>query len=124
MKSCFAEKGCLSLIQRVANVKEVEKMSIERMVLAFAGSFILISLILSQLFSPYWLLFTAFVGANLLQSAFTGFCPLAKILKAMGAKPSGETFKLSDSRFERALSRTSGTLFNKCHFPFLSCRRE
>ncbi len=59
------------------------------MVLAFAGSFILISLILSQLVSPYWLLFTAFVGANLLQSAFTGFCPLAKILKALGAKPGG-----------------------------------
>ena len=74
-------------------VKEVEKMSIERLVLAFAGIFILISLILSRLFSPYWLLFTAFVGANLLQSAFTGFCPLAKILKAMGAKPSGGTFK-------------------------------
>jgi len=67
-------------------------MSIERMVLAFAGSFILISLILSQLFSQYWLLFTAFVGANLLQSAFTGFCPLAKILKVMGAEP-GQTFK-------------------------------
>ena len=68
-------------------------MSIERLVLAFAGSFILISLILSQLFSAYWLLFTAFVGANLLRSAFTGFCPLAKVLKAFGAKPSGETFK-------------------------------
>ena len=68
-------------------------MSIERMVLAFASSFILISLILSQLFSPYWLFFTAFVGANLLQSAFTGFCPLAKILKAFGAKPCSETFK-------------------------------
>ncbi len=69
-------------------------MFIERMVLGFAGSFILISLILSQLFSPYWLLFSAFVGANLLQSAFTGFCPLAKILKAMGAKPNCETFRL------------------------------
>jgi len=68
-------------------------MSIERMVLAFAGCFILISLILSQLFSPYWLLFTAFVGANLLQSAFTGFCPLAKILKTMGVKPGSDTFK-------------------------------
>ena len=68
-------------------------MSVERMVLAFAGSFILISLILSQLFSPYWLLFTAFVGANLLQSAFTGLCPLAKILKALGARPSSEMFK-------------------------------
>ena len=68
-------------------------MSIERMVLAFAGCFILISIALSLLFSPYWLLFTAFVGANLLQSAFTGFCPLAKILRVFGAKPSGETFK-------------------------------
>lgn len=69
-------------------------MSIERMVLAFAGSFILISLILSQLWSPYWLFFTAFVGANLFQSAFTGFCPLVKILKALGAKPHSDTFKL------------------------------
>ncbi len=68
-------------------------MPIERMVLAFAGSFILISLILSLLFSPYWLLFTAFVGANLLQSAFTGFCPLARILKVFGAKPGSNTFK-------------------------------
>jgi len=68
-------------------------MSIERMVLAFAGSFILASIVLSVVFSLYWLLFTAFVGANLLQSAFTGFCPLAKILKALGAKPSGDTFK-------------------------------
>ncbi len=68
-------------------------MSIERMVLAFAGAFILASLILSQLFSPYWLLFTAFVGANLLQSAFTGFCPLAIILRSAGVKPSSNIFK-------------------------------
>ncbi len=80
------------IILQLGNL-EVEKMSVERMVLFFAGSFILISLILSQVFSPYWLLFTAFVGANLLQSAFTGFCPLAKILKALGAKPVSETFK-------------------------------
>ncbi len=72
---------------------EVEKMSVERMVLLFAGSFILISLIFSELFSPYWLLFTAFVGANLLQSAFAGFCPLAKILRALGAKPNCDTFR-------------------------------
>jgi hypothetical protein len=68
-------------------------MSMERMVLAFAGAFILMSVIFTWVFSPYWLLFTAFVGVNLLQSAFTRFCPLAKILKAMGARPSGETFK-------------------------------
>jgi hypothetical protein len=66
-------------------------MSIDRMVLAFAGGFILISLALSQLHSVNWLWFTAFVGANLLQSAFTGFCPLAKILKGLGAKP-GQAF--------------------------------
>jgi hypothetical protein len=66
-------------------------MSVDRIVLAFAGSFILISLALSQLYSPYWLWFTAFVGFNLLQSSFTGFCPLAKILKAFGARP-GEAF--------------------------------
>ena len=71
----------------------METMSVERMVLAFAGSFVLISLILYRLFSPYWLLFTAFVGANMLQSAVTGFCPLAKILKAMGVKPGSDTFK-------------------------------
>lgn len=62
-------------------------MSIDRMVMAFAGSFILISLALAHWHSPYWLWFTAFVGANLLQSAFTGFCPLAIILKKFGVKP-------------------------------------
>ncbi len=63
-------------------------MSIDRMVLMFAGIFILGSVILSQIHSPYWLLFTAFVGANLFQSSFTGVCPLAKILKGLGVKGS------------------------------------
>ena len=62
-------------------------MTIDRLVLAFAGSFILISLLLSVIHSHYWLWFTAFVGANLVQAAFTGFCPLAKILKELGFKP-------------------------------------
>ena len=66
-------------------------MSIDRLVLAFSGAFILISLALSLIYSRYWLWFTAFVGANLLQSAFTGFCPLAKILKLLGVK-AGEAF--------------------------------
>ncbi len=61
-------------------------MNLDRMVVAFAGSFILISLILAQIHSPYWLLFTAFVGINLFQSSFTGFCPLAKILRVFGVK--------------------------------------
>jgi hypothetical protein len=59
-------------------------MSIDRAVLAVAGFFILASVLLSQLHHEYWLFFTAFVGANLLQSAFTGFCPLVKVLKALG----------------------------------------
>jgi len=67
-------------------------MSVERIVLAFAGFMILLSLALGMPASPvfhhgYWLYFTAFIGLNLLQSAFTGFCPLAMILKAMGRKP-------------------------------------
>ncbi len=61
-------------------------MSIDRIVFAVAGSFILISVLLSQYHSINWLWFTAFVGANLLQSAFTGFCPMAIILKKLGVK--------------------------------------
>jgi len=66
-------------------------MNIDRLVIRFAGSFVLISLALGWWVSPWWFLFTAFVGANLLQASFTGFCPLAKILKAAGAKP-GQAF--------------------------------
>jgi hypothetical protein len=67
-------------------------MSVERIVLAFAGFMIMLSLALGMAGSPifhhhYWLYFTAFVGLNLFQSAFTGFCPLATILKKMGKKP-------------------------------------
>ncbi|MDT4329697.1 YgaP family membrane protein [Methylomonas sp. MED-D] len=62
-------------------------MSIDRWVMAFAGSFILSSLALAHWHSPNWLWFTAFVGANLLQAAFTGFCPLAIILRKLGVKP-------------------------------------
>ena len=67
-------------------------MSIDRLVLGFAGTMTLISLLLSIVHSPYWLWFTAFVGANLLQSSFTGFCPLAIILEKVGVKP-GKTFE-------------------------------
>jgi hypothetical protein len=58
---------------------------------AIAGAFILISLVLSQVHHVYWLWFTAFVEANMLQAAFTGFCPIAKILRASGVKP-GQAF--------------------------------
>lgn len=56
-------------------------MNVEKTVHVFAGVFILASLALSQYHTVEWLWVTAFVGANLLQSAFTGFCPLAIILK-------------------------------------------
>lgn len=62
-------------------------MSIDRIVLAFAGSLIIVSLLLSYFFSPYWLGLAAFVGLNLFQAAFTGFCPLALILKKSGVRP-------------------------------------
>lgn len=62
-------------------------MNIDKTVFAVAGLFILISVILSQVHSIYWLGFTAFVGINMLQAAFTGFCPLAMILKALGKEP-------------------------------------
>lgn len=59
-------------------------MSIDRIVLAFAGTMILLSLVLSQYHHPYWLYFTAFVGANLLQFGITQVCPLGWILKKLG----------------------------------------
>ncbi|MBK8638543.1 MAG: DUF2892 domain-containing protein [Chromatiaceae bacterium] len=67
-------------------------MSIDRIILAFAGVVILLSVILAYLTgNQLWLLLTGFVGLNLLQSAFTGFCPLALILKKLG-KQSGAAF--------------------------------
>ena len=66
-------------------------MSIDRIVMMFAGAVILVSIIFSQLHHVYWLFLTGFVGANLLQASFTGFCPLASILKSLGIKP-GQAF--------------------------------
>lgn len=62
-------------------------MSIDRVVLAFAGCMILVSVALALTVHVYWLGLTVFVGLNLLQSAFTGFCPLAIILKKVGVRP-------------------------------------
>jgi Protein of unknown function (DUF2892) len=66
-------------------------MTIERAVMAFAGAMILASLALVHLVSPWWWLLTAFVGVNLIQAAFTGFCPVAKVFKILGLK-SGPAF--------------------------------
>jgi hypothetical protein len=65
---------------------KVVSMNLDRLVFTFAGSFVLLSVLMSVFHSPYWLFFTAFVGANLLQSSFTGFCPLAVLLKKAGVK--------------------------------------
>ncbi|MBI1236241.1 MAG: DUF2892 domain-containing protein [Alphaproteobacteria bacterium] len=64
-------------------------MTIGRAVTLFAGIMVLVSLGLAWAFSPYWLALTAFVGVNLVQSSFTGFCPAAMIFKAMGLKEGG-----------------------------------
>jgi len=66
-------------------------MNIDRIVLAFAGTVVLASLALGHFVHPSWFWLNAFVGANLLQSAFSGFCPLALILKRFGLK-SGTAF--------------------------------
>ncbi|MCA6064716.1 YgaP family membrane protein [Thalassolituus marinus] len=67
-------------------------MNVDRFVFAFAGLMILVSVGLSQVHSVNWLWFTAFVGANMFQAAFSGFCPLAMILKKLGVQP-GKAFQ-------------------------------
>ena len=59
-------------------------MIMERVLRGFAGIFVLISLILAYFVSPKWLWFTAFVGFNLFQSAFTNWCPMMWILRKCG----------------------------------------
>lgn len=61
-------------------------MNVERMLRGIAGFFVLVSVLLAYYHSKYWLLFTAFVGLNLLQSAFTDWCPMMAILKKLGVK--------------------------------------
>jgi hypothetical protein len=66
--------------------------NIDRAVLTLAGTLVLLSLAIAWLVSPYWLLLTAFVGANLFQAAFTGFCPAAIIFRKLGLK-TGSAFE-------------------------------
>ena len=67
-------------------------MSIDRAVLVFAGLMVLLSAALVYWVSPWFLLFTAFIGLNMIQSTFTGFCPAAMIFKGMGCRV-GEAFR-------------------------------
>jgi hypothetical protein len=71
-------------------------MNVDRAVLTLAGTMILASVVLGWLVSPYWLLLAAFVGANLLQAAFTGFCPAATIFRKLGLK-TGPAFECAQS---------------------------
>lgn len=61
-------------------------MNIERTVMLFGGSVTLLGSLLAWFHSPYWLILTGLVGLNFIQTAFTGFCPLAIILKKLGKK--------------------------------------
>lgn len=67
-------------------------MNLDRAVMAFAGVMILISLALTQFVSPWFWLFTAFIGLNLLQASLTGFCPVAMLFRKLGVA-SGCAFK-------------------------------
>lgn len=67
-------------------------MNIDRAVFAFAGIVVLIGLGLGYFISPWWYLLTAFAGLNMLQAAFTGFCPAAMVFKALGLNP-GNAFR-------------------------------
>jgi hypothetical protein len=62
-------------------------MNVDRAVFAIAGTMVLLSLVLAHFVSAYWLLLTAFVGLNMLQAAFTGFCPAASVFRKLGLKP-------------------------------------
>jgi hypothetical protein len=67
-------------------------MTLDRAVMAFAGTMVLISVALSHYVHPAWIWLTVFVGANLLQTAFTGFCPAAMVFRKLGVRP-GVVFK-------------------------------
>jgi len=61
-------------------------MTLERAIMAFAGIMVGVSLILTAWVSPYFVWLTAFIALNMVQSSFTGFCPAAKLLKAVGLR--------------------------------------
>ncbi|HSE20098.1 MAG TPA: DUF2892 domain-containing protein [Pyrinomonadaceae bacterium] len=61
-------------------------MNVERYLRLIAGGFVLITLLLGYFHSPYWFLFTGFVAVNLIQSAFTNWCPMMTFLRRLGAR--------------------------------------
>ncbi|MDP2212434.1 DUF2892 domain-containing protein [Phenylobacterium sp.] len=67
-------------------------MTLDRTVFVFAGLVVLAGVALAYLVSPWWMLLSAFAGANMIQAAFTGFCPAAMVFKKLGIKP-GQAFR-------------------------------
>jgi hypothetical protein len=67
-------------------------MSLDRAMFALGGFMVMLTVLLGFMHHEYWFYFTAFVGFNMFQSAFTGFCPPVFLLKKFGVKP-GEAFK-------------------------------
>jgi hypothetical protein len=67
-------------------------MTLDRAVLMFAGSVVLLGIVLSLLVHPWWLALSAFAGFNMIQSSFTGFCPAAIVFRKLGVK-AGVAFK-------------------------------
>jgi hypothetical protein len=63
-------------------------MTVERYLRLIAGALVVATIALGYFVSPYWYLFTAFVGLNLFQSAFTNWCPMMAILRGLGARSS------------------------------------
>lgn len=61
-------------------------MTVERYLRLIAGSFVLATLLLGYIYSPYWFLFTGFVAINLIQSAFTNWCPMITFLRNLGVR--------------------------------------
>jgi hypothetical protein len=62
-------------------------MTLDRLVLGFAGFMVLVSLLLTLTVSPHFVWLTAFVGVNMIQSSITGFCPAAALFRRLGVKP-------------------------------------
>ena len=72
-------------------------MSTERAILAFAGIMVIISVCLTYFVSPLFVWFTVFIGLNLFQSAFTGFCPAVMVMKKLGMKTERELMAAKSS---------------------------
>lgn len=62
-------------------------MNVDRAVMAFAGSVVLVGILLSVTVNPWWIALTAFAGLNMIQASFTGFCPAAILFRRLGVRP-------------------------------------